>query len=135
MSSPRLIEFVTDPRFVRRQRELKTIAVMLDMYCRAHHHPLRQGLCDECSALLDYAGRRLQRCVFGDAKPTCNHCVVHCYSADLRERMRLVMRWAGPRMLLRHPVLGLMHLHDGRRPVPRLPEKPRSPVKTATDPG
>lgn len=132
--SPRIIEFVTDPRDQRRKRELKTISVMLNMYCREHHERAQQGLCAACSALLDYAGRRLARCVFGDAKPTCNHCLVHCYGTDLRERMRQVMRWAGPRMLPRHPVLGWLHLMDGRRPVPRLPEKPRPGEKGATKP-
>lgn len=120
-----IIEFITDKRFVRRARELKTIEAMLRMYCRAHDHQPRSPLCPECSALLDYAGRRLERCVFGDVKPTCNNCLVHCYSADMRERVRVAMRWAGPRMLLRHPVLGILHLVDGRRPAPRLPEKPK----------
>ena len=45
------------------------------------------------------------------------------YGADPRERVRQAMRWAGPRMLLRHPVLAVRHLLDGKRPAPRLPEK------------
>ena len=118
-----IIEFTTDTRTARRARELRTIEAMLRMYCRAHGHPRRTPLCEGCSALLDYAGRRLERCVFGDAKPTCANCLVHCYSAEMRERVRVVMRWAGPRMLLRHPILGILHLVDGRRPAPRLPEK------------
>ncbi|HEX6007113.1 MAG TPA: nitrous oxide-stimulated promoter family protein, partial [Burkholderiales bacterium] len=81
-------------------------------------------ICIECLELYHYAARRLERCVFGDAKPTCSHCVVHCYTRDMRERVRAVMRWAGPRMLLRHPILGIAHLIDEHRPVPRLPAKP-----------
>lgn len=118
------IEFTTDKRTARRARELRTIEAMLRMYCRAHDHPSRAPLCERCSALLDYASRRLDSCVFGDAKPTCANCLVHCYSAGMREQVRVVMRWAGPRMLLRHPILGILHLVDGRRPAPRLPEKP-----------
>jgi len=98
-----------------RDREFKTIAAMLRLYCRAHHSPASKGLCPDCAALHDYARRRLERCVFGDAKPTCANCKVHCYSASMRKRARQVMRWAGPRMLLRHPVLALYHLLDGRR--------------------
>ncbi len=116
------VDFVTDPARKRRARELKTLAVMLRMYCRAHHQPAG-ALCADCNELLDYAARRLERCVFGDAKPTCANCLVHCYGADPRERVRQAMRWAGPRMLLRHPVLAIRHLLDGRRPAPRLPEK------------
>ena len=115
------IEFTTDKRFVRRVRELKTIEVMIDMYC-AHQHGVASR-CADCSELFDYARRRLERCVFGDAKPNCAKCVVHCYNKDMRERIRVVMRWAGPRMLLRHPVLGVRHMMADHRPIPTLPGK------------
>jgi hypothetical protein len=118
----RTIAFVTDKRFVRRAREQRTVDAMMAMYC-AHHHAPRTGFCPECAELSEYARRRLERCVFGDAKPTCANCVVHCYTAVMREKMRVMMRWAGPRMLLKHPVLALHHMLDGRRPAPRLPEK------------
>lgn len=117
------IEFTTDKRFVRRARELKTIAAMVGMYCRGHRHQASAALCSECSALLEYAARRVERCVFGDAKPTCANCVVHCYRTDMREHIRVVMRWAGPRMMLRHPIMAITHLIDERRPVPTLPAK------------
>lgn len=119
--SDQFIEFTTDKQFIRRVRELKTIRVMVDMYCASHHGGA--PLCADCADLFDYAQRRLQRCVFGDTKPNCAKCVVHCYNKDMRERIRVVMRWAGPRMLLRHPVLGVLHLLADRRPVPRLPTK------------
>ncbi len=116
----KVIEFTTDKRFERRARELKTLETMIGMYCRRHHGG--NPLCGECAALSDYARRRLERCVFGDAKPTCANCLVHCYRADMREKVRVMMRWSGPRMLLRHPILGIMHKIDGRRPAPMLPE-------------
>jgi hypothetical protein len=117
-----------------RARELATIEVMVRMYCR-DHHGARGVLCDECGALMDYATRRLERCVFGDDKPTCANCTVHCYSKEMRERVRDVMRYAGPRMLLRHPWLGITHLIDGRRPAPELPKKaPKcTPAAAPTD--
>ena len=105
---------------LRRARERDTIAAMIAMYCRAHHRPTDAMLCEDCGVLHDYARRRLQRCVFGDAKPTCARCTVHCYKATMRERIRQVMRWAGPRMLWRHPVLALWHEIAGRRPAPSL---------------
>jgi hypothetical protein len=101
----RVIEFVSDKRFVRRARELKTIETMLRLYCRGHEHERSAPLCADCAALFEYATRRLERCVFGDSKPTCTNCLVHCYSAQAREQVRVVMRWAGPRMLLRHPIV------------------------------
>ncbi|HSQ02960.1 MAG TPA: nitrous oxide-stimulated promoter family protein [Burkholderiales bacterium] len=119
----KIVSFTTDKRFIRRRRELKIIDTMVRTYCSGHQHGRSGALCAECEALLDYATRRLQRCVFGDAKPTCANCLVHCYSIDMREQVRIVMRWSGPRMLLRHPLLAIQHMLDGRRPAPMLPPK------------
>jgi len=106
------------PAHVRRAREFKTMAIMLRIYCRAHHSAKDAPLCRDCMELHNYARRRIERCVFGDDKPTCANCTVHCYKAVMREHVRQVMRWAGPRMLWRHPVLAIWHLIDGRRPAP-----------------
>src|SRR5512144_2364967 len=114
-------------RHPRLARELATLAAMVRIYCHDVHAE-DDGLCEGCAALLAYATRRLDRCVFGDDKPTCAKCTVHCYSAALREQVRIVMRYAGPRMLWRHPVLALRHTLDGRRPAPVLPGRSaRSP--------
>jgi len=107
-------------RHPRLARELATLEAMFAINCRELHGE-RAGLCGPCAALLAYATRRLDRCVFGDDKPTCANCTVHCYSADKREDVRAVMRFAGPRMLWRHPVLAVRHVLDGRRPAPTLP--------------
>lgn len=68
----------------------------------------------------DYALLRLEKCPFQAAKPTCAHCKVHCYQRPMRERIRTIMRWAGPRMLLRHPLLAVLHLLDGLHSAPEL---------------
>jgi hypothetical protein len=104
------------PRIVR---EKKTIAAMLAIYCR-DHHGRRGALCSDCAGLLDYAERRLDTCPFREQKPVCNLCEVHCYAAIQRERVREVMRYAGPRMLLPHPILSLFHMLDKWRPAPKL---------------
>jgi len=96
--------------------------VMTGIYCHDVHGE-DDGPCEECRELLEYATRRLDRCVFGDDKPTCANCKVHCYNAAMRAKVREVMRYAGPRMLWRHPVLAIRHLLDGRRPAPELPVK------------
>lgn len=134
MTTKQTTEFRTDKRFIRRARELKTIAAMVRLYCRGHGHD-GAPLCPECASLMQYATRRLERCVFGDAKPTCANCAVHCYSADMRERVRVVMRWAGPRMLLRHPVLAITHMLDGRKAIPLLPEKKAAAARSAKKAG
>ena len=103
----------------RLRREQRTITAMLGIYCKGHHGS-RIGLCDDCDGLRVYAKQRLEACPFQVEKPACNHCEIHCYSTRMRERVRSVMRYAGPRMLLRHPLLAIQHLLDERRPSPSL---------------
>lgn len=100
----------------RIRRERKTIAIMVSTYCRANHGT-KGTLCPGCNALLQYANSRLSKCPFAPAKPTCAGCPVHCYQPAMRERVKAVMRFSGPRMLLSHPLLTAMHLIDGRRKV------------------
>jgi Nitrous oxide-stimulated promoter len=101
----------------RLAREWRTLTAMVQIYCRDHHRPAG-GVCPECTRLLDYANVRLERCRFGAEKPTCAKCPVHCYQRDRREQARVVMRYAGPRMLWEHPVMSLRHWLDGFRPAP-----------------
>lgn len=102
----------------RLQREFQTMDRMVGMYCRARHGPMADGMCRHCRDFLTYAAERLAKCPYGEDKPTCANCPVHCYRRAQREFAREVMRSAGPRMLLRHPLLALRHLLDGRRRVP-----------------
>jgi Nitrous oxide-stimulated promoter len=98
----------------RLAREWLTISAMVAIFCRDHHHP-DLDLCVDCGQFLEYARLRLERCRFGEEKPTCAKCPVHCYQRERREQARVVMRYAGPRMLWEHPVLSLRHWWDGRR--------------------
>jgi len=94
-------------------RELRTMGKMVDIYCSAHHDG--DAMCVDCAIFLDYAHVRLEKCPFGEDKPTCANCPVHCYKPHYREQARQIMRYAGPRMLLRHPILTISHYLDGRR--------------------
>ncbi|MDQ5986606.1 MAG: hypothetical protein CSYNP_02336 [Syntrophus sp. SKADARSKE-3] len=96
----------------RLKREGKTIQAMIGMSCRKHHG-MRKGLCPQCASLLAYAAGRLEKCPYGEAKPTCGRCPTHCYKPIMREQIREVMRYAGPRMVWCHPILALNHLFDG----------------------
>lgn len=102
----------------RARRERKTVGAMIALYCRHRHGPA-PDLCADCRALRDYAEARVERCPLLTDKPTCAKCPVHCYKPAMRERIRTVMRYAGPRMLWRHPILAILHLLDGRRRRPR----------------
>ncbi len=112
----------------RMQREWRTLDAMIAITCRGNGHAGRTGgrraLCPDCAELRAYAEQRLLRCPFGEEKPTCNNCQVHCYRPEMRQRVRAVMIFAGPRMLLRHPVLALLHLLvDERRLSPPRPSR------------
>lgn len=113
----------SDSRPRRLSRELRTIRAMIALYCRDHHGG--RAPCRECAELAEYAACRLDRCPYGEEKPTCVKCPIHCYQPVRREQVRVVMRYAGPRMLLRHPALAVMHMIDGRRPAPPVPKKER----------
>lgn len=103
----------------RLRREWRTLQAMVQIYCDGNDHTQRAGggLCGDCSGFLDYAARRLEKCPYGPAKPTCAKCPIHCYKPQPRELAREIMRYAGPRMLLRHPWLSLTHVTDKLRRV------------------
>ena len=95
----------------RISRERKTLKIIVEMYCNAHHS--RSGVsCRECGRLYDYAMSKIDKCPFHNEKPVCGRCPAHCYKDDMREGMRAVMRYSGPRMLMLHPVLGILHIID-----------------------
>jgi hypothetical protein len=102
----------------RLAREWATMSTMVRIYCRDRHQT-GQGLCSQCRQFLDYAQVRLERCRFGQDKPTCAKCPVHCYQRARREEAKTIMRYAGPRMLWEHPILSLRHWLDGFREAPR----------------
>lgn len=95
---------------------------MIEQYCGGVH---RAGAapCAECADLLAYASRRLEHCPYGGTKPACVKCPIHCYHPRRREQVKAVMRYAGPRMLLRHPYLAIRHWLDGRKDVPPMPPR------------
>jgi len=102
----------------RLAREWATMQAMVACYCHGLHHTEGASVCKECEEFLVYASIRLQRCRFGDEKPTCAKCPVHCYGAQRREQVRTIMMYAGPRMLCRHPIMSLFHWIDSFRHTP-----------------
>jgi len=108
----------------RMKREQKTVEHMIGIYCRDHHHTagghptMGYKLCDECRELAEYARFRLKNCPFQENKTTCGNCPIHCYKPKMRETIREVMRYAGPRMIWHHPLLAIGHMIDGLRKEP-----------------
>ena len=98
----------------KREREKRTVALMIRMYCRKKHGT-KKGLCAECQSLQDYAVQRSEKCPFMETKTFCSNCKVHCYRPEMREKIREVMRFSGPRMMLYHPVMAVYHLVESRK--------------------
>lgn len=103
----------------KREREKRTVALMIRLYCRKQHG-MRGGLCPDCQALLDYASLRSDKCPFMETKTFCSNCRVHCYKPEMREKIRAVMRFSGPRMIFSHPVMAMRHVIESKREQRRL---------------
>lgn len=100
----------------KRKKEQRVVEEMIRLYCRKNHREYwnkeeRPGrLCPVCQELADYASLRSQKCPFMEHKTFCANCKVHCYKPQMREQIRVVMRFSGPRMLFYHPGMAIWHL-------------------------
>ena len=106
----------------KRRREKEMVSRMIALYCRKQHHS-KGGLCPECAELADYARQRSDKCPFMETKTFCSNCRVHCYKPRMREKIRAVMRFSGPRMLFSHPAAAIRHMIETRREKRRLEEQ------------
>ena len=102
----------------KRQREKETVSLMIAIYCRKKHGS--KELCPECAALDAYARQRSDKCPFMETKTFCSNCKVHCYKKDMREKIREVMRFSGPRMIVYHPVMAIRHVIESKKEKRRM---------------
>lgn len=93
----------------RIDREKKTIKLMIDIYCHKKHGNNNGKLCEECAELLEYAHKRLSFCKFGENKSTCSRCPIHCYKKDMKEKVKEVMKFSGPRLIIYNPIELVRH--------------------------
>ena len=81
---------------------------MIRLYCRKKEG--NKTLCSDGRELEEYAHKRLSACKYGEQKTSCKKCPTHCYRKDKRDKIREVMRFSGPRMILYHPIEAIRHL-------------------------
>ena len=98
----------------KRAREKHVVGEMIALYCRGKHGTKRGNLCKECAGLLAYAHERSDKCPYMENKTFCSSCKTHCYKSEMREKIRTVMRYSGPRMMTVHPVMAIRHLIESR---------------------
>lgn len=113
----------------KRAREAQMVSQMIALWCRRHHGRGRAGeqafsgdapvrvklglrtitLCPECAELQKYATARIEHCPHMGTKTFCSACPSHCYRPAMREKIREVMRWSGPRMIRYRPITAVRH--------------------------
>lgn len=106
----------------KREREKRTVARMIRLYCKKKHGT-REKLCPDCEALSQYAAQRSDKCPFMETKTFCSNCRVHCYKPEMREKIREVMRFSGPRMIFYHPIMAIRHVTESKREAKRLEKR------------
>ncbi len=105
----------------KREWEKKLVTQMIALYCKKNHPT--EALCDECRELMKYALLRSDKCPFMEEKTFCSNCKVHCYKPEMRNRIRTVMRYSGPRMIFHHPVAAVRHGIESKKEKRRLKKK------------
>lgn len=117
-------------------REKQLFTVMASLFCRAEKHEAthtladlkadpdiarwiqrsprlrRRKVCADCLSLIAESFRHTARCPHTAYKTFCHLCPTPCYAPREREAMIPVMRQAGPRLLLHHPILALRFMKD-----------------------
>lgn len=103
-------------------REFLTISAMIEIYCSHHHYEKckKVNLCEDCETFKSYVKQRLDRCPYGINKPTCRQCPIHCYKIQEKVKSQTIMRYSGPRMMYKHPIMAITHLINDKRKVKAL---------------
>ncbi len=113
----------------KRDQEKRVVSLMISLYCYKKHDGFRKGvhrrmgapiLCVECAELDRYARQQIDRCPFMETKTFCSNCRVHCYKPEMREKIKEVMRFSGPRMFFYHPIMALRHVITSKKEKKRL---------------
>lgn len=85
----------------KREHEIRLVSEMIELYYRSHE--------GDPERLIEYAKKRILVCPFMEQKTFCSSCQVHCYQKEMREEIWKVMRYSGPRLIFRHPLLVFKH--------------------------
>lgn len=90
----------------RTARDCKVLETMSRIFCKAHHSGEKDssGLCPSCRETVEATLARTAVCPFGH-EGNCQDCAIHCQCGEAQERIREIMRYAAPRMALRHPLM------------------------------
>ncbi|MHB1347523.1 MAG: nitrous oxide-stimulated promoter family protein [Candidatus Humimicrobiaceae bacterium] len=91
--------------------EKNIVKIMIGYFCKKKHFP-EKNMCPDCESLTEYAWLKLDKCFYGEKKPSCSKCSIHCFNPPMRKKIKDVMRYSGPRMIYVYPmscIKQLMH--------------------------
>lgn len=91
------------------EKEKKIIKLMIEIYSKGHDKKILEQN-NEMLELLNYAWQRLDKCPFKDEKKFCSKCSIHCYQPEMRKKVKEVMKYSGPRLVFKHPILLIKHV-------------------------
>lgn len=94
----------------KRKEEIEVVTLMIEIYCKKNHGT--KTLCENCEKLKEYSITRSNKCPHIENKTFCSSCKTHCYSPEMREQIKNVMKFSGPRMILYHPIVSIKHIID-----------------------
>jgi len=107
------------------RRDLRTLVEFIEIFCKGQHAAAARSpvalkshdvpgivghevaLCPDCVKLLTHALVKRSACPM-NPKPACKHCPNHCYHPTYRRQIRQVMQYSGKRLILTHPIQGLL---------------------------
>lgn len=90
-------------------KEKTIVSNMIYLYCKDKHSIIKD-LCEDCEGLKNYSISKLNNCRYSNKKPVCKKCNTHCYNPTMKEKIKNVMRYSGPRMLFLHPLNTVYYL-------------------------
>lgn len=90
----------------RRIEEKNVIRLMIHLYYKKH-----PSVDISENRITQYCHDKIDKCPMMKSKTFCSECKVHCYNDVMREHIRMIMRFSGPRMIFYHPILAMKHLY------------------------
>lgn len=108
----------------KREREKKMISQMIALYCHRNHHT-RGAPLSRVRGAERLRPRPLRALPVHGDEDLLRQLPRARYKPDMREKIRAVMRFSGPRMIFYHPVAAIRHVVETKREKKRLKRENR----------
>ena len=105
----------------QQSKDIRLIGTFVETYCAGKHGRIDRArfvmpdglgyrlLCADCAGFMEYAITKRLNCPLEADKPSCKRCRIHCYSGPQRDKIRVVMAYAGRKLIVRGRIDYLWH--------------------------